>query len=285
MQKERGRTHLRLLALLGAVLIMAGCSFGKAAIDKQAMNKVQKVGVVIYTVPQDIKYRSDPRSSGGSLADLAAAVGASSYGKGTVAATVAHQEFIKTINKQGLSFKVVSYKAMSKNSGLKKLYTKPTKKNDGNKGLLGTLFASGSGKIDGAAPKGLNQYGVSDKWTEGKALTGKDGEKEYLQQAIKALNVDAVLVINDSGFSFACEACIGSSGAASTGSAFTASLVGPSGNEIMRMREWFATTDAQAPMVAGLVAPDQHKRLFKEHGKKMAMVFADFLKGELKEKK
>lgn len=273
-----------MLPFLAATLILAGCSFGNATIDRQAMNKVQKVGVVIYTVPKEIKYRSDPRGEQSTLAQIAELAGVKN-GDGTVAATVAHKEFIKTLNKQGLPFKIVSYNKMKKNSNLKKLYTQPKEKNEGNKGLLGSLLGSMSNKPEGRAPKGFNEYGLSNNWIDGKALTGQDGEKEYIQQAIKALNVDAVLVINDTGFSFACEACIASSGAASTGSAFTASLVDPSGNAIMNMREWFATTDAQAPMVTGVVDPRKHKHLFKEHGKKMAIVFADYLKGELNKKK
>lgn len=285
MQQQSKRTSFRLLPLLGAMLILAGCSFGKAAIDKKAMDKVKTVAVVVYTVPKNIKYRSDPKDDAASLLAIAAAISGNQYGKGTVAATTAHKEFINTLRKQKLPFKIVAYKAMKKNAKLKRLYTKPKVQKEGNTGMLGSLFAPRSNNLDGSAPKGLNQYGLSDKWTQGKALTGKEGEKEYLQQAIKALNVDAVLVINDPGFSFSCEACIGSSGAASTGSAFIAALVGPSGNEIVRVREWFATTDAQAPMLAGIVAPNQHKRLFKEHGKRMAVVFADYLKGELKDKK
>lgn len=285
MHQLSKRISFRLLPLLGAMLILAGCSFGKAAIDKQAIGKVKNVAVVVYTVPTEIKYRSDPKDDSQSLLALVAAATGNDSAKGTVAATTAHKEFVKTLRKQGLPFKIVSYKTLKKNTKLKRLYTKPKVKVEAKSGMFGSLFASGSKKLDGSAPKGFNQYGLSDKWTQGKALTGQEGEKQYLQQAIKALNVDAVLVINDPGFSFSCEACIGSSGAASTGSAFIAALVDPAGNEIVRVREWFATTDAQAPMLAGIVAPNMHKRLFKEHGKKMAIVFADYLKGELKDKK
>ena len=90
--------------------------------------------------------------------------------------------------------------------------------------------------------------------------------------------MDAAILINDSGFSYACEFCIGDSGAASTGSAFTASMVTRSGDVILNMQEWFATTDAQAVMYAGIVNPLQQTSLFEEHGRKMAVVMADALK-------
>lgn len=284
MYQQLKQTHFKLLPLLVAALILAGCSFGGAKIDKKAINKIKTVGVVVYTVPSYIKYRSDPKSDGSLLLAIAAAATGEGFGKGAVAATTAHKEFVKTLRKQGLPFKIVSYKAMNKNAKLKGLYIEPKKIVKASSSMFGSLVF-GTNTLEGSAPKGFNQYGLTNVWSTGKAITGKEGEKEYLQQAIKALNVDAVLVINDPGFGFSCEACIGSTGIASTGSAFIASLVDRSGNEIVRVREWFATTDAQAPMAVGVVAPGQHKRLFKAHGRKMAIVYADFLKVALKDKK
>jgi len=71
-----------------------------------------------------------------------------------------------------------------------------------------------------------------------------------------------------------CEICIGGSGVASTGSAFTATIMTRSGNVVLNMQEWFATTDAQAAMLADIINPLQHDSLFKEHGRKMAVVLA-----------
>lgn len=73
----------------------------------------------------------------------------------------------------------------------------------------------------------------------GTALTGK---LEYVKKAIEAIKIDAAILINDSGFSYACEFCIGGSDAATTDSAFTVSMITRSGDVILNMQEWFATT-------------------------------------------
>ena len=58
-------------------------------------------------------------------------------------------------------------------------------------------------------------------------------------------------------------------------------MVGRNGEVILEIKEWFATTDEQAALVAGVVNPLEQNDLYREHGRKTARVFAKFLKEAL----
>ncbi len=238
----------------------------------------------MYTVPEQISYRDDPReNSTGVLAALAeTAIGKN----GNNAADTAVKTFTATLQKQGLSFNVMPYSAVVSNVKFAALY-KPVSaaKKQADEGMMGQALSflgsmSGSKSSVGVAPKNMNQYGLAANWSGDTALTSKAGESDYIKQAIEALKVDAVLVVNDPGFSFSCEACIGGAGVASTGSAFNATLIARSG-PVMNIREWFATTDEQGAMLAGVVDPTEHTELFEEHGRRMAQVYAAAAKESL----
>mgnify|MGYP003682944245 CR=1 FL=1 len=135
------------------------------------------------------------------------------------------------------------------------------------------------------SPNNLQAFGLSKNWWDGKALMGTTDEKAYITKVIKDLGVDAVMVINDPGFSFSCKPCIGGTGNASTGSAFNVSLIGKDGKEILNVRQWFSYTPDNSAIVAGIVNPNTQKSLFKAHGEKTAKLFSEEFKTALKEKK
>lgn len=279
------KTKLYIAILLP--MLLTAC-FGKNTVKVEEVKKVKSVAVIMYTVPEQISYRDDARD--GSKGLLAALAESAIGNTGGQAANTAVKTFTETLQKQDLSFNVMSHSDVVSNKGFIALYEPVSKiKKEVDESLLGKSLSflgsmAGEKSVVGVAPKNMNQYGLAANWNGDTALTNKKGESDYINKAIEALKVDAVLVVNDTGFSFSCEACVGVGGAmngvASTGSAFNATLVSRSGS-IMNIREWFATTDEQGAMVAGVVDPTEHEELFAEHGRKMAIVFADAVKETL----
>lgn len=267
------------LVMFAIVATLVGCGSAKK-LDKAEIKKLKKVAVVMYTVPETISFKSDPRDGEKGL--IASVIDATTAKNGTKAATIAHANFVKSLRaNKNLPFEVMSYEDMMKQKGFRELYVPPKKEK--KKGLMDSALSMFGPKTNtGAAPDKLNQYGLV-QWKDGSALTGADGEKDYIMKAMETLKVDGVIVINDPGFAFVCEACVGNTGAASTGSAFTATLVTRGDKVALDMQEYFMTTDAQAAMVTGTVNPLQHEALFEEHGRKMATVFSDFLNDGLKQ--
>ena len=278
------------VVLLICALLISGCA-STLKFDKAKLKKVKKVGIVIFTVPESIKYKSDPKA--GKESELSAVVKIvarkMSEGDGVKAATLSMRTFIKELNKSKLPFKVISRKEMLKRKSFKGLYSPPAPKKKA-KGALGMLASFGSPNMSvGVGPKGINSYGLQSNWSGGDALIGSDSEMEYIKKAIKALKVDAALVINDKGYSFSCNACAGAggvmNGSASTGSAFTVTMVDKKGGPIMQLREWFGSTSSNAMMVSNIVNPLEHEKLFKVHGQKMGKLFARMFKEKMAEKK
>ena len=268
------------MALLAVGLMLVGC--GKSEVNKPEVNKVRTAAVVIYTVPQDIKYSSDPTDKETSL--LNAMIQAAAAGDGSRAATVSHGTFTEALGSQSLPFRVLTAAEMKRNAAFNRLHQPPVM-DDEEKGLMGkmtSMFGRG-GPVDGAAPDGLNQYGLAQDWHNGNPVMGTPEELQYIVDSMKALNVDAALVVADPGYSFACEACVGGVGAGSTGSAFMVTMINRYGDPILSTREWFATTDEQAAMAAYAVNPLEHDDLFAEHGRKMAEVFAESFKEKMAE--
>ena len=269
---------------IALVLALSGCSFGKTTINKEKYNQVKKVAVIVYTVPEEIRYSDNPKASG-SNGLLQAAIQAAAAGKGNRAATIALDNFITTVNQQKLSFRALSVGEMRGNKAFSALYTPPVAEAPKEGVMAYMSFLKGPDKLKGAAPDGLNQFGMPQDWSGGNALQGTKEESNYISEAIKALDVDGAIIIADRGFSFVCEVCAGGTGAGSTGSAFMVALVNKDMDVILSQREWFATTDKQAAMTSYAVNPLQHDSLFAEHGKKTALVFAERLKADLAEVK
>ena len=278
----------KLYTALSVSVFLTACSFGKNTVNVDEVRKIKNVAVIMYTVPEQITYRDDPRE--GSTSVLAALAETAIGKNGNNAADTAVKAFTETLQKQGLSYKIMPHSKVVSNAKFAALHKPVSKaKKQQDEGFLGKSLSflgsvSGSKSSVAVSPKKMNQYGLVPDWSGDTALTKKAGEDEYINQAIEALKVDAVLVVNDMGFSFACEAGIGSTGAASTGSAFNATLVTRAG-PVMNIREWFATTDEQGAMAAGVVDPTEHKELFEEHGRKMAQVYATAAKESLLAKK
>lgn len=276
---------IKLYSALLLPVFLAACSFGKNTVNADEVKKVKNVAVIMYTVPQDISYKDNARDiQKGGLALLAEAVIGDS---GNQAANTAVKTFTETLQKQGLPFKIMPYSEVVANPDYVALYNPYKEPKKPDEGLMGQVlgFLSDAPKpIPATSPKNMSNYGLVPVWAGDTALTNKPGESEYVKKSLEALKVDAVLVINDVGFSFSCEACIGigdtMSGVASTGSAFNASLISRSGT-VMNIRDWFGTTDEQATMVAGIVDPTEYDNLFKEHGRRMAEVFSDATKESL----
>lgn len=291
------KSNLKLFAVVVFGMLFTGCSMGKAVVQKESIAEVKRVAVVLYTIPMDIELKRDPKdtTSGndsslwGAAKALARAAGRAD---GTKAANLAHETFSEALNTQELSFEVMTQADMRANKAFTDLYSPPpppkeesVMKSVGS--FMKSAFIPPKGPVfeKGAAPTGFNQYGLVADWEKGSGLLGIPEEKKYIMDAIKALHVDAAIVINDPGYSFVCKACMGGTGSATTGSAFTTSMVNRDGEVILDMREWFLTTEAGAAMYAYIVNPLQQEKLFKEHGRKMAIVFANFLKKSLNEAK
>ncbi|MDH3342280.1 MAG: hypothetical protein OEM07_00995 [Gammaproteobacteria bacterium] len=285
MNKIKLGLVLSLAALLGA------CSFGKNTVNVEEVKKVKKVAVIMYTVPEDISYKSDVRDNQKSSLQLLADLATGNTGK--QAANTSVKTFTEELQKQGLPFEVMSYSEVASNPKYAALY-KPVKKIEkkANEGILGAALSFLGSATDNSpppatSPKNMSNFGLVAAWSGDTALTNKPGESAYITAAMEALKVDAVMVVNSSGYSFSCEACVGlgstMNGAASTGAAFNASLISRAG-PIMNIREWFGTTDEQAAMVAGIVDPTEYENLFKEHGRRMAQVYADAVKESLQAK-
>ncbi|MBU3917379.1 hypothetical protein KKA14_17745 [bacterium] len=273
----------------GVLLFLLASCGGATKFDKARIASISKVAVVVYTVPDKIEYKEDPKEEKGGLSLQAVAKAVAkdlATGKGEEAATISLEAFINTINQQGLPFEVISKKEMMSNSEFTKLYIPPVKeeKPAGVAGMAMGMLGGGA-SITGVGPVNLNAYGLQDNWWEGQALTGGGNEMEYIKSAIEALNVDAALVINDRGYSFSCKACVGAGGVmngnASTGSAFIVSLVAKDGAVLANIRQWFGSTSGGAAMVSSMVNPLQHTGLYQAHGEKTAMLFAEEFKAAL----
>lgn len=270
--------------VLGTSLIFLMSCGGTTVFNKPGIAKVKTVAVVIYSVPSEIVYREDPKEkdAGFSLdAVVKKAMKELAKGKGEEAASVSLGSFIETINQQGLPFTVISKDQMMSNSAFTSLYVPreaPGAEEEGVADMAMSMF--GGGDVDlGTGPEGINAFGLKSSYTDENALTGSENEMEYIKNAIQALNVDAALVINDYGYSFSCQACIGTSatmaGSGSTGSAFHASLIYKDGQVLANIRQWFGATSAGAVMLNSMVNPLQHESLYKRHGEKTAELYAE----------
>ncbi|MEE8435714.1 MAG: hypothetical protein V3S64_13085 [bacterium] len=287
MKSKNTRIGMRvLLSLVAALVLFSGCS--SVVFDKKAVGKVKKVAVLVYTVPKSIQYYDDPKQRKRSLLQIAASM--ANINNGQNAATLSQKSFIEELNRQKLGFKAISRTEMMNNAAYLKISNKWVATRSKQKGTTSGLAKaarifgalSGSKSSEGVGPKGMPEFGLAGNWSAKSALTGGSGELAYLKDAIAALGVDAAIVINDQGYSFGCEACIGGTGSGSTHTAFLISIVDRNGEEILGMREWFNFQPRSAAMVAYIINPLQHDSLFEGHGIKTAKVFANLFRKESK---
>ncbi len=278
-----------MLSLLVLALFLTSCG-STQKIDKKALAKVKKVAVIVYSVPQKIDFRDDPTKEN-EVSLLGMIAKAFTVGEGSKAATLSQKAFIHAVNKNKNSpFKIANCKEVRENKAFAKLVkdindkaakaavAAPKKKEGGMMGWMkkaNSMMGSSSAKNLSSAPVGLASFGLATQWGEGNATTGKDGESDYIKKALDVLGVDGVLLINDLGYSFSCKACIGGTGAASTGSAFHASIITKGGKSILDVNQWFGTTSFSTGVVSGIVNPLSQDKMFVAHGEKMAEEFIE----------
>ena len=286
------RMHTGQVGVVAAAVLLSACGAGtKLVMQREKYDGIKKIAVVEYTVPHSIEYKENPRKPQGSSL-LRTIVKALSTADPVKAATVANEAFCEEINGQGLSFTVLAPAEVKANPAFAALVVPPPAEAEPEaapssaiRGAFNSFVKNVKASMTaprGVAAEGMNTYGLAANWPKGSALTGAEAEKKYLMDAARALNVDAVLVVNDQGFSFSCTACAGAvgnmNGAASTGSAFSAALVDRNGEVVLEASEWFNITGTSAVMAMSSVNPLEHEKLFKAHGRKTADLLAAIIK-------
>ena len=284
--------------LLPAIVAMIGlAACGKSIVmDKGALGKVKTVAVIGYTTPKTIKFRDNPRENKEPF--LAMAINAAMGPNGAKAATLAHETFVKELNNQGLSFRFLTRSELMANTEYRNLAKKmrdlslaeQAKKasSGGTMGKALSMLGGGGGATGprpGASPDGMPQFGLLGGYKLYGTVKRTTDELDYMDRAAKALNVDAVMLVDDSGYSFSCDACLGGTGSASTGSAFLSTMIDRNGKTILELRQWFATSKGSAVVAAYVVNPLQWDKLFRAHGQKMAVEWAEQYKEDWAAKK
>lgn len=258
-------------------IFVASCASQSVSVDEDKMKNIKNVAVVIFTMKAKIVYRDDPKQNDSDLGAIFA--NSTAFGIGENAANLAFPEFLKELNNQNLPFKVLTAEELKANSAYMALQP-PAPANPSTDKVKKAALASVSTNRAGTAPTGFVHFGLPKKWkANGKALTGKKGEMEYIKKAIDALGVDAAIVIVDRGSSYQCRAaCILGNGDATMGGAFNAAIIGKDGSTIVAVNNWFHGK-AHALMARYVVNPLQRENLYLQHGTRMAQVFAKTYQG------
>ena len=270
------------ISIISSLLLLMGCA---AIINKPKIQAVKSAAVVLFTVPIQIEFRDESKKSRQKL--LQALAQALTIGDGARAATLSHQTFTETLRKQGLPFKVLTVAETRGVPAFSALYRPPETKEEKSEPVFKLSFEMGPapGVAPGAAPEGFNSYGLVQEWATWNPLVGSEEEAKYIRAVIKALHVDAIIAIADPGYSFGCDICSGgSSGTASTRSKFMGAMVDREGEVILKMQGSFSSTDEEGALLAGSVNPMAHAELFAEHGREMAVLFADSFHKAMKKK-
>ncbi|MCH9044625.1 MAG: hypothetical protein IIA40_00800 [SAR324 cluster bacterium] len=272
--------------IIPGLLFLMGCA---ASINKPRIQAVKSAAVVLFTVPRQIEFRDDSKESRQTI--LQALAQAVTSGDGARAATLSHQTFTETLRKQALPFNVLTVAETRGVPAFSALYRPPEttkeEKEEESEPVFKLSFEMGPapGVHSGAAPDGFNSYGLVQNWSSWNPLVGSEEEAKYILAVIKALNVDAIIAIADPGYSFVCDICSGgNTGTASTGSRFMGAMVDREGEVILKMQAMFSSTDEEGAMLAGAVNPMAHDELFTEHGRKMAVLFANSFHKAMKKK-
>ncbi|MDH5228882.1 MAG: hypothetical protein OEZ58_01435 [Gammaproteobacteria bacterium] len=276
--------QLRILAICIACILAASCATMKKD-NRDQLSKIKSVAVVLFTVPEKIVYRPDPRETMKKNM-LTQAIKMLSTGDGTKAATLAHNSFIEELNSNKLSFSVLQPRTMLDNEQFVRLATPPEKFQVAGVDVdmvAGAISMFSKGKYGkkreptGAAPESMRAYGIAEP---SQAWSNTDGEVQFVRDAIASLDVDAAIIVSDPGMSFYCHACVlvasaGASGISSTGSNYTVAIVDKRGKILYQYHHWFTGTDATAKMIASAVNPEEHGTLFTAHGKTIGKAFSE----------
>lgn len=270
--------------------ILASC--GSATFKKEEVTSIKKVAIVAYSIPEKIEFRDDPKQENKpGIMDLVKVV-AKSFTEvdGKKAAELSYNEFVKSINTSpNLPFKALTLEELRKNSKFQELVNSTLKKeapvaaeSTGWMGKLQSLASTNEDVRSSTTVAGIATFGIDKNWKDADALVKTEEEKEFLKKSLEILNVDAIMVINDMGYSFSCEACIAGTGSASTGSAFNVTLINKDMKSVMNVRQWFGFSKASAPIVTGIIPPPMYEKLFIAHGGKMASEFISETETQLK---
>jgi hypothetical protein len=262
----------KILVILLSIFIVS-CASQSFRIDEARIKSVKSVAVVIFTIKAKIVYREDPREDDSDFSAWAA--NSSAFGIGENAANLAFPEFVKEINHQNLPFRVLSIDQMRSNAAFMALQPPSPEGTSTNQAKIAALAAISTNSA-GTGPTGWIDFGLPEDWEDdGTALTGEEGEMNYIMKSIDALGVDGAIVIVDRGASFQCRlACFWGNGDSTMGSAFNAALVGRDGATILALNNWFDGS-AHALMTSYVVNPLQRENLYSQHGVRMAKVFGE----------
>ncbi len=274
---------IKSLMLITLLVVVSGCATLKPKDYRDQLSQVKTVAVVLFTVPEKISYRKDPREILKKNI-LTKAMAMAAEGEGQQAATLAHQSFIAEINARKLSFVAMDKSAMLANEQFARLIPDKAKLEIAGVDLklvssAMSMFNITAKSHSGAAPEAMHSYGLA-AMSKG-ALTGQATEMEFIQNTIAVLGVDAAIVVADPGMSFYCKTCVrimgaGASGTGTTGAVFGVALVSKDGTVLLRQKAEFKGTEASAKMVASAVNPLEHDQLYQAHGKKIAAEFAEY---------
>ena len=276
---------------LAFLSVLASC--GSASFKKDEVTSIKRVAIVAYSIPEKIEFRDDPKEQNkAGVMDLVKMV-AKSFTEvdGKRAAELSYNEFVKSINTStNLPFKALTLEELRKNVKFQELVTASQKKetpvaaasDTGWMGKLQSLAGSNEVVPSSTTVAGIATFGIDKNWSDSDALMKTEEEKAFLKKSLEILNVDAIMVINDMGYSFSCEACIAGTGSASTGSAFNVTLINKDMKRVMNVRQWFGFSKASAPIVTGIIPPPMYEKLFTAHGGKMATEFISETESQLK---
>jgi len=277
--------QIRKLMLLTLFITFAsGCSMLKPKDYREQLAQIKTSAVIIYSVPEEIAYRKDPRET---MKDnlLTKAIKLATKADGATAATTAHDTLVSTFGNGSLPFKVMTKEDMLANEEFAKLVAPDPDLNIGGinvtqvSGML-SMLSNDKSEPTGAAPASLKSFGLRN---------GQGNESEFIKQAIAALGVDAAIVIHDPGMSFNCKACVllagaGATGTGTTGSSYDIRIIDKSGTTLLAQQDWFDKTNASAAMAASIINPGDHKKLYEAHGQKIASNFSTYFNSYMNRK-
>lgn len=277
---------VKIVAIMLMLVFFEGCSLSKFQLVEKdyrpQLAQIKSAAVVIFSVPENIQYRKNPRESLDNNL-LTKAIKLLAKADGEIAATMAYRSFVTELQHSGLPFSVMSKDDMLANNQFAELVAPDPELTVAGVSMeqvvsVISMFNSKSSnsvtKEKGAAPKSMKSFGFGQINTD---------ELNFIKQSISALGVDAAIVVYDPGMSFNCKSCVlldgaGATGAGTTGSSYTIKIVDKSGTMLMKYRNWFKETEESATMAASTIDPREHEKLYTAHGTKIGSQFSQHFK-------
>ena len=273
---------VKLIALILLVVTLTSCSLSRIPFAEKdyrsELAKIKSAAVIIYSVPESINYRKNPKETLDSNL-LTKAMKLMAKADGEVAATVAYRSFVSELKNSDLPFSVMSKVNMLSNNQFAELVAPEPELTVAGISLdqVASVISMFDGKKSksaseekGAAPESMKSFGLSYLDSD---------ELNFIKQSIAALNVDAAIVVYDPGMSFICDSCVlvsgaGATGTGTTGSSYTVNIIDGNGTTLMKYRSWFKESGETAPMAASTIDPREHEKLYVAHGAKIGSLFS-----------